>query len=141
MEQDLLKAVLDSRPWLERFQRRKYRDAFLDYTEQFGPLYMAAAAQDGPERLAEQLLDGMAESWAGRRRWDRGTAKANTKQMMVCYLTPMLLGLEGEACTALAGLLQKGWETRWPGDGYGMATYAEISAGFRNTIMGFEIRS
>lgn len=32
------------------------------------------------------------------------------------------------------------WAARWPGDGYRMAPYDQIQAGFRNAIMGIELR-
>ena len=32
------------------------------------------------------------------------------------------------------------WAARWPGDRYTMAPYDQIQAGFRNAIMGIELR-
>ena len=52
----------------------------------------------------------------------------------------MLLGLEEAGCQSLAQALMEQWAARWPGDGYRMAPYDQIQAGFRNAIMGIELR-
>ena len=142
MDAQLLLAVEDC-PWLDRFCRQDYRDAFREYTERFGPLYMAAAAEAGEEglpRLAEELLDALEASWQRQRFWNRSAARANGKQMVVFYLTPMLMGLEGSGCRRLAELLAEAWIARWPEDRYHLATYEEIQSGFRRTFMGIELR-
>ena len=36
--------------------------------------------------------------------------------------------------------LMEQWAARWPGDRYTMAPYDQIQAGFRNAIMGIELR-
>ncbi|WP_295581895.1 hypothetical protein [uncultured Oscillibacter sp.] len=143
MDEELLAAVRGSRVWLKNFQRREYRDAFRSYTERFGPPYMAEAERRGEAglpALAEELLDALEAGWKRSRLWDRGALRAGEKQMVVVYLTPMLLGLESPGCRRLAELLQAAWQERWPRDGYRTASYEEIQSGFRNTIMGFEIR-
>ena len=135
--------AMNGRPWLERFRRRDYRDAFLEYTERFGPLYMAAvkeAGEEGLPALASALLDGLEEGWKRHHFWDRGIAKAGEKQMVVDYLSPMLLGLETPGCARLAELLRDGWTARWPKDSYQLASHAEIQSGFRHAILGIEIR-
>lgn len=139
MRKELLLSVQERGPWLKAFGRQTYRDAFRAYTQRFGPLFMEAARQD-PEALARELLDGLEAGWRSQRFWRRGVVRAEEKQMVVVYLSPMLLGLEEPSCQRLAQALMEQWASRWPGDRYSMAPYEKIQSGFRNTIMGIELR-
>ena len=144
MREELLKAVQTGRTWLDRFTRREYTKAFKAYTEQFGPVYMAAVREtNGDETalraLADSLLDGLENGWKRQRIWNRSAVKVNEKQMMVDYLSPMLLGLAEPGCPRFAHLLRDRWEERWPRDPYYLATYSEIQNGFRNVILGLDM--
>lgn len=144
MNGELLAAVQGGDAWLERFTRRDYAGAFKEYTERFGPAYMEAARAAGGEEaalqaLAEELLDALEAGWKRRRFWDRATAKINDKQMLVEYLSPMLLGLEEPGCRRLAELVRDRWAARWPKDAYQAASYAKLMGGFRYAILGFEL--
>ena len=144
--EELCAAVQEARYYNERFTRREYTSAFRTYTERFGPLYMEAVREtaedpDGRRVLAEQLLDLLEAGWKRQRPWNRTMVQAREKQMLVTYLSPMLLGLEEPACQSLAQALMEQWAARWPGDRYTMAPYDQIQAGFRNAIMGIEIPS
>lgn len=138
----LCRAFQETQPWIERFRKRTYEEAFRDYTERFGPGYLAAvreAGEEGLPNLAEEILGGLQEGWKRRRPWDRGVVRVQEKQMAVYYLSPMLLELPEPRCRTLCGLLRDGWCTRWPKDGYGAATYQELMRGFRDTFMGIPI--
>lgn len=144
MSRELLAAVQTGRTWLDRFTRRGYPEAFREYTEQFAPLYMEAVRSAGGDEaallaLAEDFLDGLAEGWKRQRVWNRSAAKVNEKQMMVDYLSPMLLGLEEPDCSRFAELLRERWAARWPKDEYHLASYADIRGGFRNSILGIDL--
>ena len=57
---ELSAAVQEAPYYSERFTRRLYTDAFREYTERFGPLYMAAVREtaadpNGRQTLAEAL--------------------------------------------------------------------------------------
>ena len=96
--EELCAAVQEAPYYNERFTRREYTAAFREYTERFGPLYMDAVretAEDpaGRRSLAEQLLDVLEAGWKRQRPWNRGMVQAREKQMLVTYLSPMLLGL------------------------------------------------
>lgn len=140
MYEELLASIQEREPWLRDFGRQTYRDAFRSYTERFGPLFMEAVRNQDPADLAKALLDGLDAGWRAQRFWRRGVVRAEEKQMVVVYLSPMLLGLEEPACQSLAQALMEQWAARWPGDGYRMAPYDQIQAGFRNAIMGIELR-
>lgn len=144
MSRELLAAVQTGRTWLDRFTRRGYPKAFKEYTEQFAPRYMEAVRSAGGDEaallaLAEDFLDGLAEGWKRQRVWNRSAAKVNEKQMMVDYLSPMLLGLEEPDCPRFAELLRDRWAARWPKDAYYLAGYADIRGGFRNSILGIDL--
>ena len=141
MYEELLASIQEREPWLRDFGRQTYRDAFRSYTERFGPLFMEAVRNQDPADLAKALLDGLDAGWRAQRFWRRGVVRAEEKQMVVVYLSPMLLGLEEAGCQSLAQALMEQWAARWPGDGYRMAPYDQIQAGFRNAIMGIEIPS
>lgn len=140
MYEELLPSIQEREPWLRDFGRQTYRDAFRSYTERFGPLFMEAVRNQDPADLAKALLDGLDAGWRAQRFWRRGVVRAEEKQMVVVYLSPMLLGLEEAGCQSLAQALMEQWAARWPGDGYRMAPYDQIQAGFRNAIMGIELR-
>lgn len=140
MYEELLASIQEREPWLRDFGRQTYRDAFRSYTERFGPLFMEAVRNQDPADLAKALLDGLDAGWRAQRFWRRGVVRAEEKQMVVVYLSPMLLGLEEPACQSLAQALMEQWAARWPGDRYTMAPYDQIQAGFRNAIMGIELR-
>ena len=96
--EELCAAVQEARYYNERFTRREYTSAFRTYTERFGPLYMEAVREtaedpDGRRVLAEQLLDLLEAGWKRQRPWNRTMVQAREKQMLVTYLSPMLLGL------------------------------------------------
>ena len=140
MYEELLASIQEREPWLRDFGRQTYRDAFRSDTERFGPLFMEAVRNQDPADLAKALLDGLDAGWRAQRFWRRGVVRAEEKQMVVVYLSPMLLGLEEAGCQSLAQALMEQWAARWPGDGYRMAPYDQIQAGFRNAIMGIELR-
>lgn len=144
MNSELLDAVQTGRTWLDRFTRREYPKAFQEYVERFSPLYLDAVQAAGSEEtalnaLADSFLDGLEAGWKGQRFWNRSAVKVNEKQMMVDYLSPMLLGLEETDCPRFAQVLRDRWAARWPKDPYQLATYGEIKNGFRNAILGIDL--
>lgn len=110
MNEELLAAVQNGQDWLEQFTRHDYAGAFQAYTRRFAPAYAAAVRAAGGEdeaalsTLAEGLLDGLEAGWKRQRVWNRTTARINDKQMLVEYLSPMLLGLEEPGCPRLGPL-------------------------------------
>lgn len=136
----LLAAIQDGKPWLDRFTRQEYDKAYQEYRERCAPLYREAAlsaGEDGLEALAGSLLDGLAEGWAGQKPWNRSMARLNDRQIVACYLTPMLL--EDPVCAPLAAALQKGWAARWPKEAYHAAPLSRIQKGFRPTFLGIPL--
>lgn len=136
----LLAAIQDGKSWLDRFNRKDYDRAFQEYRERFGPLYREAALSAGEEglaALAATLLDGLAAGWARQRPWNRSLAQLNDKQVIVCYLSPMLL--EDPACAALEEALREGWAARWPKDAYQAAPLAKLRKGFRPSFLGIPL--
>ena len=145
MNGELLAAVQAGRTWLDRFTRRGYPEAFREYTARFGPAYLEAVRAAGGvetalQALADEVLDGLEAGWKRQHFWNRSSVMVNEKQMMVDYLTPMLLEQAETDCPRFAEVLRDRWAARWPGDGYRMAPYDQIQAGFRNAIMGIELR-
>lgn len=143
--QELCAAVQESRLYLEGFTRRGYEPSFQAYVQRFGPAYMAAVSETAGDEaaltaLADGILDILEQGWQAKSRWSRSGLRMNEKQMMVAYLSPMLLGLEEPLCRRLAELLRDRWALRWPKDAYRTATYAKIKSGFRNAILGLEIK-
>ena len=136
MNETLLAAIQD-RTWLREFQRGQYVGAFAAYAEEYGPVYAAALAEEAPAHLAEALMEALEAGWRCSPFWKRSVRQMEEKQMVVVYLSPMLL--QRPETAPLAETLAKVWAERHPGDGYRMAPWEEINAGFRNTILGFEI--
>lgn len=144
MNNELLAAIQTGRDWMDRFTRKEYTRAFREYTQCFGPAYMEAvrtAGEEGLAALAESLLDGLEAGWKRQHFWNRAAVRTTEKQMMVTYLSPMLLGLEEPGCQRLAELLRDGWAARWPKDAYGITDYKTIRNGFRNVFLGVDLGS
>lgn len=140
----LCAAIREAKPWMDRFTRRGYPDAFRDYREQFGPLYAQAVREaDGDEarllELARAIVDELAAGWKRTRFWNRGAVRVSEKQMMVNYFSPMLLDLPDPMCGRLAGMVRQEWADRWPSDAYHITTYEVIRSGFRFAIMGIDL--
>lgn len=140
MYEELLASIQEREPWLRDFGRQTYRDAFGPIRSGLDRCSWRRCAIRIPADLAKALLDGLDAGWRAQRFWRRGVVRAEEKQMVVVYLSPMLLGLEEAGCQSLAQALMEQWAARWPGDGYRMAPYDQIQAGFRNAIMGIELR-
>lgn len=136
----LLEAVQDGKPWLARFTGKEYDKAYEEYREKYAPLFREAAlagGEEGMEALTEVLLDGLAEGWARQKPWNRSLAMLSDKQMIVCYLSPMLM--EDPACAALEEKLREGWAARWPKEAYKAASLEKIRKGFRPTFLGITL--
>lgn len=136
----LLEAVQDGKPWLARFTGKEYDKAYEEYREKYAPLFREAAlagGEEGMEALTEVLLDGLAEGWVRQKPWNRSLAMLNDKQMIVCYLSPMLM--EDPACAALEEKLREGWAARWPKEAYKAASLEKIRKGFRPTFLGIAL--
>ena len=140
----LCAAVQKWTDYSRRFTRREYTVAFREYTERFGPLYMEAVREtaedpEGRQTLAEQIVDALEAGWKRQRPWNRTMAQANDKQMLVTYLSPMLMGLEEPLCQELAERMRDLWNVRRPKDTYGITTFAKLQDGFRSVILGIDI--
>lgn len=136
----LLAAIQDGKPWLSRFTGKEFDKAYEEYRRKYAPLFREAALADGEEgveALAEVLLDGLAEGWKRQKPWNRSLAQMEDKQMIVCYLGPVLM--EDPACAALEEKLRQGWAARWPKEAYKPASLEKIRKGFRPTFLGIAL--
>lgn len=144
MRGDLLEAIQNSSRWMDGFTRVDYYKVFREYVERFGPCYLETVREQaddaGLKALAEEMLNELEAGWKKQRIWNRSSAKFNDKQMLIRYLSPMLMGLEEPGCQQLAELLRDGWCSRWPKDAYQIATYQELRRGFRRVVLGIELK-
>jgi len=132
-------AICKGRHWLDRFTRREYQKAFAEYTALYreGCLAQLEAHRDAPDALAEQVLQELEGFRHQTRFWNRSAEVFDQKQMVIKYLSPMLLQL-GE--DAFAGALQRAWQRRWPKDPYEMASFDDLNRSFLNVIMGITLK-
>lgn len=140
----LCAAVLNGHQWLELFRLKTFPDAFRAYMEEYGPAYRQALAECGDSEealntLAADILDMLEQHWKRERIWNRSVVRQETKQMLVNYLSPMLLELEEPGARTLCAFLRDGWTARRPKETYRIASYQRIESGFKNAIMGIEI--
>ena len=136
----LLAAIQDGKPWLARFTGKEYDRAYQEYRAAYAPLFREAVLADGEEgveALTEVLLDGLAEGWARQKPWNRSLAMLNDKQMIVCFLGPMLM--EDPVCAPLEEKLREDWAARWPKEAYRAAAQEKIRKGFRPTFLGITL--
>ena len=135
--QILSAAVQDSKPWMERFTRQQYPDAFREYQNHYAlPYRNAIHNADSPEHLAKILLDALEQGWKTESFWRRSTRIFAEKQMVVVYLAPMLADA-GEK--TFAHCLRDEWCRRRPKDHWKIAPYETIRDSFRTTIMGIVV--
>lgn len=142
MSPEQLAAAVRETDYLKRFDRRAYTKAFQEYADRFGPLYLEAirgAGEAGVEALAEELMDELENGWRRQKFWNRSAVQVNEKQMVVTYLSPMLLELDEPLSRTFAAVLRDVWGARRPKDTYRIASYQKLSKGFRNVIMGFDV--
>ena len=129
--------------YLKRFDRHQYDKAFREYGERFGPLYaeaIRAAGEAGLADLAASLMDELEAGWRRQRIWNRTKVQTSEKQMVVVFLSPMLLELEEQpAATELAKALRDVWGARRPKDSYRIASRKKLASGFRNAILGIDV--
>lgn len=140
MTERLLAALTDNGKWLEGFTRLGYESTFREYCDRFTPDYLAAvreAGESGLPTLADSLLDALEAQWKQARFWNRTTVRGETKQVVVGYLTPMLMA--DRELRPFAGVLRDRWNLRWPKDVYHAAGYERICKGFKLRILGFEV--
>lgn len=140
MTERLLAALTDNGKWLEGFTRLGYESTFREYCDRFTPDYLAAvreAGESGLPALADSLLDDLEAQWKQARFWNRTTVRGETKQVVVGYLTPMLMA--DQELRPFAGVLRDRWNLRWPKDIYHAAGYERICKGFKLRILGFEV--
>ena len=138
MNTELLSAVQDCKPWLVRFTRTEYAEAFREYGRTYAAAYRGAirAAGGNLSGLAGELLDALADGWKREKFWRRSTRRFEEKQMIFRYLSPMLLEIGG---AEFAGCLRDTWRARWPKDAYKTVTWKKLQDGFRLAILGVEI--
>lgn len=139
--EELAGAIQTPRPWLERFLKRDCEDAFQEYQERYGPLYDSAAREaEDLGALAESLMDAWERGWRRHRFFDRSGVRAEEKQVLAVYLTPMLLARREPACQVLCRRIQEAWTARRPRDGYQLADFQTLRAGFRNSVLGIPLK-
>lgn len=136
MTMDVLAAIQERKPWLERFTRTEYADAFRAYTFRFTPVCRAALAERPPEELAAELAAALEEGRKRERFWNRSTRAFEEKQMVVAYFGPMLLDMgRGDFVEAF----RAEWARRWPKDTWKAVPFDKLRRSFRRTFMGFEV--
>ncbi|MDY3985014.1 hypothetical protein [Dysosmobacter sp.] len=142
--EELCAAVWEAPDWLPRFRRNEYQKALREYRDRFGPLYARAVGEaEGDlaalEKLADDILDALEAGWKRQRFWNRSAAQVEQKQVIVSFLSPMLLDLPDPLCGRLAGMLRQGWADRWPRDAYQITTAEVLQKGFRYSILGIDL--
>ena len=143
MNEEMLLAVQDSARWLDLFERRTYRKAFRRYQEQFAQQYQEMLRICTDEAMlqsaADWLLTELERGWKRQRFWNRTAARLDQKQMIIVYLSPMLLAMEDPAGARFAQVLRDSWEARWPKDSYQMEPFEKLVNGFHHAILGIEL--
>ena len=139
---DLCAAVWESDQWMKLFNRSEYQAAFRRYEERFGPLYARVVREaedlEGLQKLADDMLDAMERRW--KRHWlGRGAMMVDQRQMIVSFLSPMLLEQPDPRCGRFAGILRQCWADRWPKLEYHITTYEVLYSGFRTSILGIDV--
>ncbi len=143
MSQELLCAIRDTEGWMKHFTRFDYFETFKKYTATYGPTCMkvlSGADEATMKTMAEEILDALAADWAKERIWNRSNARFADKQMLISFFSPMLMGLDEPHCQRFAEIMRDAWTARLPKDPYEIATYKQIRAGFRNVILGLEMK-
>ena len=124
--------------YLERFTKASYPGAFDDYCDTVAPFF--SALESVPEesaRAAEQLME-LAGTMLPKR-FGRRTAIFDIKSFLVLYIAPAALKRGTQPCLDFAQALTEQWNALYPQEKMSITPFAEIYAGFKNRIFGFEI--
>lgn len=139
--EELAEAIQNPRPWLARFRKREYPEAFRDYRELYGPLFDRAAREaEDVTVLAEELAAAWERGWRRHGFFSRSTVQAEEKQVLTVYLSPMLLEREEPAARTLCRCLREVWAGRRPRDAYQLASFETLQAGFQDSILGIPLK-
>ena len=143
MNEELLLAVQDCQVWLELFERRTYKKAFLRYRERysaaFQEMFRICSTEEMLTSAADWMLTELEKGWKRQRFWNRSAVRLDQKQMMIAYLSPMLLAMEDPAGPHFAELLRDTWAARWPKDAYEITSFEKLGKGFHNAVFGIEL--
>ena len=144
MERELVQAILNGEVWISRFTRYEYKKAFSEYSQHFAPMFLKAIREaendTAMQLLVDRILDEKARFCQKQRLWNRPAVNLQQKQMVVLYLTPMLLSMNDFACTCFAKMLRDTWIKRWPKQGYEIGDFTTISKSFNDTIYGTDLK-
>lgn len=137
---ELLKAVHGCRPWLDGFNRMKYKG----YFERYLSLYKWSLVNIPNDpvilgSMASSFVDEIAEAIKAEHFWNRSAAFADDKTMLIVYFSPMLLASENEVSRQFAYCVCEAWNKKYPKDTYQVADFDTIMSGFTNTIMGIKM--
>lgn len=145
MNEELLLAIRESEAWLDLFKKRFYRKAFKKYRDRFEPAFEETfrICSDEPmmQNVAEWMLTELEKGWKRQRFWNRSAVRGDEKQMVIVYLSPMLLAMENPTGPRFAKLLRDNWAARWPKDSYEIASFEILMKGFNASILGVDLKA
>ena len=143
MNEELLLAVQNSKSWLDLFDRRFYKKAFRAYQDQyaaaFREVFRICSTEEMLASAAEWMVTELEKGWKRQRFWNRSAVRLDCKQMIIVYLSPMLLAMEEPEGPRFAQLLREAWAKRCPKDVYDVATFEKLAKGFHHAILGVEL--
>lgn len=123
----------DISDYLNAFNRMDYSAAFERYESSLNPFWEGlslcgdtGSPVENAVQSAERRITGL---WKKRKLCDM-------QYFLMLYMTPALIG-HSEQGRLLAESIQEQWCSRHPDAAYGLGTYAELSSGFNDTILGF----
>lgn len=138
--ENLLKAVHKCRPWVDGFNRVKYKEYFERYSSLFTDVFTKAVEEAASkEELANSFVDAIDSACKAEHFWNRNASFVDDKTMLVVYLSPMLLASGKEENIAFANVLSSTWNAKFPKESYQVANFDTIMSGFTNTIMGVSL--
>ena len=121
--------------YLNAFNRTDYSIAYERYVNGLKDFFRELSACADPKAAAEDVIayaDARVTGlWKKRKLCDM-------QYFLMLYASPALLDAS-DAGRELAEAIREGWCARHPDAVYRLGTYAELSSGFNDTILGFKL--
>ena len=135
-----LDALKKNRPWVNRFTRFDYREAFQDYRDVYEKTCRLQLSEMQDYVFgASAFMDELEQHWKKQFFFNRTAERVDCRMTAVSYFIPMLLLCDEERARVFAEALKQERESRYPKEKLGISDYETILNGFRFSILGVDI--
>lgn len=142
-----LLSTLEFREGIKNFKKKYYENFFLSYRkstsdiiEEIIKMYGSETKEEEMGSAAESIITYAREQYDKAIFFKKSTTLVDMQCMMVFYVLPSILKIPAEEDSRrFTDIICEKWSHAFPREKISAATYDEIYAGFRTTILGFNV--